>query len=412
MLVAANEPARFERLIPALVATGQFVIVGMTASAETAADEMRRLRPHVLVASVEIAVVGRPSLAEQIKEQSCTSMVLYTDASDAATMRKALHAGARDLLIEPFTVEDLVSSLLRTVGAEPSQLSPGTKAPLRSGKIVTIFGTKGGVGKSLIAANVALSAQVQSSKRCALVDLDLEFGTLAALMGITPRASIVDVCRTDNPIEPSMLDKAMYKTLDNIDLYLLAAPPTPDLAAEVEGEGRRVRSRSYVSDILSCLVSMYDYVFIDTASNFRETNLTALDLSDLVVIVTGPDIPTLQNTGKCLDILLETLNYPQQKVNLALNRADGGAGLTAADITKGLQYQIRYHLPSDGRNAVWCANCGRPLVLERPKSPLAEALNAMANSILWQLSGDTHDAKPSRSYRRKSILGWLSKSAR
>ena len=90
-----------------------------------------------------------------------------------------------------------------------------------------------------------------------------------------------------------------------------------------------------------------------------------------------------------------------------MNRADGGAGLTTEDISKGLQYDIKYELPSDGRNVTWSANCGRPLVMERPKTPVAESVNAMASGLIWQVTNEPAKSKPTRGHRRRGFLDWL-----
>ncbi|MDP2858236.1 MAG: AAA family ATPase [Bacillota bacterium] len=407
VLIATRDPSRFEKMIPTIVATGRFTVVGIASNAETALDECKRLNPHVLIAGTDFQSPDVWHLVRKAQALHNVAVVLVGGSQDTAFLRRAMQSGAKDFLFEPLKAEEVIASLDQVRdsgglanGAEPLEAKP-------QGKIITIFGTKGGVGKSFIAANVASSAQIQSKKRCVIVDLDLEFGCLAALFGLRPRASIVDLCRTEGQIEPETVEKVLMQAQPSLDLRVLVSPPTPDLAAEVEGEGRRVKGRSYVTDILSCLKQSYDYIFVDTASSFRETNIAALDMSDVILVVTAPDIPTLQNTGKCLDILLEAFKYPQEKVLVALNRADGGAGLTTEDIARGLQYSIKYELPSDGRNVTWSANCGRPLIVERPKTPVAEAVNAMASGLIWQVTNERAKDKPARSHRRRGVLDWL-----
>jgi pilus assembly protein CpaE len=407
VLIATSDPSRVEKMIPTIVTTGRFTVVGIASNTGTALDECKRLVPHVLVAGTDLGAPGVWNLVREAQALHNVAVVLFGSAQDTDALRRAMQAGAKDFLFEPLKAEEVITALDHVRGS--GALANGGEATEAKpqGKIITIFGTKGGVGKSFIAANIASSAQIQSKKRCAIVDLDLEFGSLAALFGLRPAASIVDLCRIDGEIEIETVEKVLIQAQPSLELRVLTAPPTPDLAAEVEGEGRRVKGRGYVTEILTCLKQSYDYIFVDTASNFRETNISALDVSDVIVVVTAPDIPTLQNTGKCLDILLEAFKYPQEKVLVALNRADGGAGLTIEDISKGLQYSIKYELPSDGRNVTWSANCGRPLVLERPKTPVAEAINAMASGLIWQVTNEPAKDKPARGHRRRGVLDWL-----
>ena len=304
VLIATRDPSRVENLIPTIVASERFTVVGITSNVSTALDECKRLSPHVLVAGTDLQSPGVWNLVKEVQALHNVAVVLFGSPQDKDALRRAMQSGAKDFLFEPLKVEEIVASLdqIRDSegwpnGSEPIEVKP-------QGKIITIFGTKGGVGKSFIAANIATSAQIQSKKSCVIVDLDLEFGSLSALFGLKPAASIADLCRTEGPIESETVAKVLIQAQPSLELRVLVAPPTPDLAAEVEGEGRRVKGRSYVTDILSSMKSTFDYIFVDTASNFRETNISALDMSDVILVVTAPDIPTLQNTGKCLDILL------------------------------------------------------------------------------------------------------------
>lgn len=238
----------------------------------------------------------------------------------------------------------------------------------------------------------------------AVVDLDLEFGAVASFFGLNPLTTIHDLCRIDGPLVPSLVQKGMVTAIQN-QLQVLAAPPSPELAAEVDGEARRDRNRNYVDEIIHQLRATCSFLIMDTPSNFRESTLTALDLADMVVVVTTPDIPTLQNTAKGLDILLHRLQYPADKLTLVLNRADAAIGLTEKDISNALGVPINHRVPSDGRTAVWAANTGQPLMLTRKKLPIVEslweitsevALKAGAQVVIAEPEGSAADEQPVR----------------
>lgn len=406
------------------------------------------------------------ALAGELAAVLGVAFVILADSGDPAAMREAMRDGAADFIFPPFTPAELRQTLItaatRAASSASPRPSPSVPAepardvpPLRmDGFCVTVFGTKGGVGKTTMAVNLAtalalglsgkrgeraaaagsapagigpggqkaghhpngprkgagiLSAvfggQFSSSgdetsqargatamrivstgppflaggRPVSLVDLDLEFGGVASFFGLEPTATIHDLCRLDGPLVPSLVHKGLIAAAGN-RVYVLAAPPTPELAAEIDGEARRERGRNYVEEIVRQLKVVCSFVVIDTPSTFRESTLTALDLADQVLVVTTPDIPTLQNTAKGLDILLRRLRYPPDKVTLILNRADAAIGLTEKDIAGALGVGVAHRVPSDGRTAVWAANTGHPLILTRRRIPIVESL--------WEITRD------------------------
>lgn len=256
--------------------------------------------------------------------------------------------------------------------------------PEKRGLLVTLFSTKGGVGKTTLAANLGVALFEQTRRVPALVDLDLEFGCLAAFFGLRASASIADLCRLDASLAGEVAEKVMLAGQPP-GLRVLAAPPTPELAAEVEGDGKAHPDRNYVEEVLTGLVHRYDLVIVDAGANFREAALTALDLSDLVLLVSTGDIPSLQNTGKCLDVLLKRLDYPAEKLRLVLNRSDRLVGLSEEDIRQGLSFPVYHKLPTDEPTAVWAANYGRPFMLDRPGSKLGRAVAELSGRLAVEL---------------------------
>ncbi len=299
------------------------------------------------------------------------AVVIGTDAN-FATMRAAMQAGARDYLAEPIATEELQAAIARLVQGERRA---------HRGRVVTVFGTKGGVGKSTLAANLAVVLADRQRQRVALVDLDLEFGCAATLFGARPSLTIVDVCRRSGALNLSMVEEVLTRSTHS-SVEILAAPTTPDLAAFVDGEGKREPDRNYVQEILRVLRSSYDWVIVDTAVDFGEAVITALDEAERVLFVTTPDVPALQNSAKGLDILLERLGYPQEKLQVVLNRGNAGIGLNGDEIAKVLDHPIQFHLPSDGDVAVRAANLGVPLVRLRGRSALARAIAKVGASLV------------------------------
>lgn len=378
-VLIADGAAPIREMVKTALKTEPTVKVIEAVDGRQAVDLALLIRPQVIFLDARLPKVDGLAAAEEILRHLSTNVVLLFSEEDRRLFRRAMQIGARDFLLKPFSPEELLLTLHDLLNQDELKKIYGRSSP--GGEIFTVFSTKGGVGKTTIATNLAACLGERTQKKVLLLDLDLEFGSSAALLGLKPSTSIVDLCRTDGPIKADLVQKVIVPTGQK-NVFLLPAPPSPDLAAEVEGDGRRQKDRNYVAEIITLVKSLFDYIIIDTASNFRETNLTALDRSAVVLLVTTPDIPTLQNTAKALDIMLQKLEYPSSRIRLILNRADGAVGLTFQDISKGLDFPISYYIPSDGPTVVWAANFGQPFVLRRSRTAIARSIINMTENLL------------------------------
>ena len=402
MLLACGTPGDRELLRSLIELAGDLQVVGETGEVWEARHKVNMLRPDVVVVDASLSGEEAFAFSRELTQDFHLGVVMVAAEANPRLFRQAMQAGVRDLLVKPWTAEDLSGSLR---GAVPVKVSTDGSERER-GKVITIFGTKGGAGKTTIATNLALALAMLTREPVALVDLDLEFGTLATMLGLKPYSSIVNLCREEGPMTPERVERVMLPFRGQ-PVRLLAAPPSPDLAAEVEGDGKREPGRNYVAEIIEVLQGGYPYVVIDTATGFRDVNLTALDLASLVLVVTTPDIPALENTAKGLDVLLDRLGYSKEKVRLVLNRANFTGGLTYEDISRGLEVPLSFFVPSDGQRVSRAANLGKPVVLDGEEAPIVDTFKQLAKGVLDIFEGKLALA---RAHRRRWFgrwFGWL-----
>src|SRR4029077_8297283 len=190
--------------------------------------------------------------------------------SGSELFRRAMLAGAREVLQKPFAGDDLVAAIHRVHAfqarkraaqavREPSNGAPpaGDGARRREGKMITIVSGKGGVGKSIIATNLALVLNRPHPGSVVLVDLSLQFGDVAALLALTPDGSIAEFAASD----ASMADRHVIQqalTLAPPGLAILAAPPSPELADYV--------TTAHLRSLVAELRATFDLVVVDTTS--------------------------------------------------------------------------------------------------------------------------------------------------
>ncbi|HYG58654.1 MAG TPA: response regulator [Symbiobacteriaceae bacterium] len=364
--------------------SGEFEVVGEAENGRQAVEAVAKLKPDVVLMDINMPEMDGIEATARIMEQTPVGVVIISVQGEQDYLRRAMKAGARDYLVKPFTCDELVGALRAAAATGPGPLvgSAATAAPAKKGgKVVTVFSTKGGVGKTMIVANLAAALSNGGKHTVAAVDLDLEFGVLATMMGVRPQGTIVDLCRLHTPITADLAGKILARQ-QTTGVGVLAAPPLPHLASEVDGDGRADRSRSYVTEIIEGLKGTHDYVVIDTSVSFREANLIAFDKADLILMVTLPEITALESSAKGLDVLLDRLEYPREKVQVVLNRSDSLLGLSHEDIATSLGVPLTFLIPTDNTATIQAANTGVPMVVKRSKSsPITDALVRMSNQI-------------------------------
>lgn len=309
-------------------------------------------------------------LAERIREAAPRfSIVTLATNVTAELLREAMRAGVSDVLARDFDKEELREAVKRAGSQVRADAGPTDERVARRGRIITVFSTKGGSGKSLVASNLAVLLANDLKQNVALVDLDLGSGDLAIMFQIMPSWTIHDAAQKGEALDTEALDGYMTKHNSKVDL--LAAPPEPSLAEAITGED--------VARILELLRDDYPYIVIDGPPAFTDQLLAALDVTDELILVTGMDVPSIKNLKLSLHTL-EQLGWSRDRTKLILNRADSKVGLRVQDVEKSLGTSIDVSIPSN-REVPLSINEGQPIVTKNPKSPVVESLQRLADSI-------------------------------
>ncbi|GAB4283375.1 MAG: hypothetical protein Kow0029_29520 [Candidatus Rifleibacteriota bacterium] len=221
------------------------------------------------------------------------------------------------------------------------------------GKVVTFFNVKGGAGKSVISANVAVMLARYWKKRVALLDLNLAFGDQAILLNLSQEKNIYQLTK-QRPLKLKHIEEAM--TPHKSGLKVLLPPPLPELAENIRPE--------LVEGIIETLKSNYDFIIIDTHNQLTELELKIIDCSDILMLMMTMELTFIKNTKILLDLLLR-LKVPREKIKVVLNRAFKSMGLEPSKVEKSLRYAISHFIPSEGNIVVPSVNKGHPFVLSK-----------------------------------------------
>lgn len=244
----------------------------------------------------------------------------------------------------------------------------GTAAENRNGKLVTVFSSKGGVGTTLIAVNLAVIMSAWPERRTALIDLDLNFGDVGAVLGLLPTKNLYDYAR--NSPSGTTGDLASYMNMWNT-LSVMLAPPRPELSELVSGE--------LIDKVLSRLCLANDIVVVDTPSVFSDNVLALLERTDELVVVVTADIAAAKNVKIALQTL-SLLKFPRQKIRLVLNHLEHQAPGFIEELQKELGMPLTMELPRD--NAVTIAGAKAvPVVSDAPRTHISRSLVRLAGIV-------------------------------
>jgi Flp pilus assembly CpaE family ATPase len=313
---------------------------------------------------VVLHVAGGETLAHDELDavHAATGAPIVLLARTPALLEEVLGADVAGVLLLPQPIESVVFALRKARRAAPEASARGGE------EVVTIFSPKGGTGKTVTSTNLAVTVAQRTKKRVLLLDLDLQFGDAAIMLGLEPTKTIYDLVAAPGELDPEKL--ARYPTPHPSGLDVLAAPLRPE-EAELVTEEKLAR-------VLVVARRCYDLVVVDTSPFFYGPMLQTLDLTDDLLLVCTPDVPTLKNVRLSMHTL-ELLSFSAERIRVVLNRAKTDVGLTRREVETALELKVAYELPSDG-GVPLSVNRGEPIVLDDPKSAFARAIVRLAES--------------------------------
>lgn len=384
-------------VIKSRIDDAEISVIGESSGGSNALEQIENLSPDIIIMTYGTGDDEVLSLTERITlNRPRCHIILLAEYLNMEILQSALAAGAHNVTQYPKSSKefcDYIKIVFRNETARIESLN-GRKNLSWISKVITIFGAKGGLGKTTLAVNLAVKL-AESRKKVALVDLDLQFGDINIFMDIDPVDTIAELAQELSTPNIDLLRS--YMNIHSSGVHVLCAPKSPEYAELVSPEK--------VQSILSQLRTYYDYVIIDTTPNFNDVTIMALEASSTIIFVTGLDISILKNSKLSLAIL----NSLQQisKVRIIVNRAVNIGSITLNDIQKLIECPIWAKIPSDYKVAVTALNLGVPFVTGAPKTELSQAVSSVASLLLE----GTEDVD-SLSTKQRKKLGILNKHAR
>jgi len=317
------------------------------------------------------------------------AVVVLTTAFDTWYLRRCMMSGARSYLTKPIdntvlaeTVREVATRVRREREDRRRKMVPVTSSlvmrpPAQVGKTITVFGAKGGVGKTMLAINLAVALRMSTRSAVAILDADLSFGDCGLLLDIKPTHNIVDFAESYNQIGAEALETDFIKGLmprhSATGLRILLGPARPEHAELITAE--------HLRQIMGVLPRLFDWVVVNCSQTYDERTVAILEGADLVMLIVVPEVSALRNARHFLTVL-NALGYDETQIRIVLNRYNSHVGITPEDVEKWLSHHITYRIPSGGPQVTASANRGVPVLLAEPKNRVSQAVLGILRTIV------------------------------
>ena len=391
-----DENGIFRQELQAMLTPAKVVVVAACGYGVEAVSLAEETKPNLILAAVEEPYARSVQTIAAVRATLPNAPVIaYSrDADDLAVVRQVMRAGARDILSAPFKANDVLSAIelamkgLPTRQAADASASAPAMAPPSAGTVLTVFGAKGGIGKTTITTNIAVAIAKNTDKSVLIIDLDTRFGDVAIMMDIEPAMTVAQIAPNVDNLDRETFKAALSQHSSGV--FVLPSPKHPNDWRAVEPDD--------VRKLVRFATRMFDYVILDTPGAFNDIVGVAIDVATQVVVVTSVDMASIKDTSFILD-LLEKEGFPEERLVLTVNHPNGANTIRSEHIERVLRKKVFWEIPHDNQMTL-ATQVGQPVVLSKPRSRAATNLTALALKITGTA---TPTERPSRSLLRRLI---------
>lgn len=366
-------------------------VIGSARSGKEAIELVTQLKPEVLLMDINMPDMDGIQATEAIRRKlPWVQVVILSVQNDTSYMRRAMLAGARDFLTKPPAIDELTAAIRRAgnmaidernkatqtfQGSGPTSGPVATATPGKNGKVIVVFSPKGGAGCTTVAVNLGVALHSEETKVC-LVDASLQFGDMAVMLNEQIKNNILDLAPRVDDLDFEVVQEVMIKHAAS-GVHLLAAPSKPEQADNVKAD--------QFTKLLNFLRRMYAYVIVDTSSYLTEAVLNGMDTSDLIILLTTQEIPSIKNCNLFLT-LADALGIKRERILFTMNRYDKRIMITPERVGESLRQPILCTIPFDDRIVTTSVNRGVPFITENKSQPIGKAILTLADQMREKLT--------------------------
>jgi pilus assembly protein CpaE len=312
-------------------------------------------------------------LAHNLQDSGMVREIFFTSSRlDPELLLQALRVGAKEFFPQPIKKEEVKAALLQLKERRGKGKFDGEKR--KHGKIIDVIGSKGGVGNTTLAVNLAASLiETPGSPLVALIDMNLLFGEIPIFLNIESVFNWGEIARNISRLDSTYLMSILSKHSSGI--YVLPSPTGLD--------GVNVASPEIIEKLLGLMRNVFDYIVIDGGQALDDISMKILEMSDMVLLVAILSLPCLTNVKRLLWIF-QKLGYPQQEdIKIVVNRHSRKLTvITPKEAEESINQKIFWFVPNDYPTTMSAINQGKTLSAVAPSAEVSKNLRELASTFV------------------------------
>lgn len=367
VLIADNDVAERTRIKEILVREADIEVTDVVADGNECLNRALARHPDIVILRSDLPGRKGIEVAEHLymDRPDIGLILLLSGSEDEDIWRQMVLAGINEYVTRPIDPRRLISGIRKVVGIKRKFTSQGNGSRDGTRKTITIASARGGCGKTFLATNLAVLFARQSQK-VVLADFSLTGGDAAMFLDLIPQRTLKDLFAVFGGVDSEVLESMLVR--HSTGLAVLSSPLN-------SFEPLRI-PKANVEKIFELLRQDQEIVVVDTDQPGSEVSQLALNQSDMIVVVSGADLPRLKSTKFFLRDLASRIS--EDKIKVVLNRYSPAKDISNAEAQSVLEFPIAVHLGHDSSLVASSINHGQPIVLSHSNKPIAESINQLA----------------------------------
>jgi len=294
---------------------------------------------------------------------------LTSPHADPAILMRAIRIGAKEYFSQPINEAEVKHALKKF---KENHKTTEHSLPTRTGQIISVMGSKGGVGTTTVAVNLAVSlSKKPNNHSVALLDMNSLFGEIPLFLEISPKFHWGEITKNIERLDKTFLLNVM--TTHSSGIYVLPSPgylnghhaPTPEI----------------MNRLLNLMKKIFDYVIIDGGQSTDETTLKVFQMSHELLLISILSLPCLSNTGKILKSFVDLGFVSKDKIKFVINRYMKKNDITLEDAKSSVRHPVFWTIPNDYPTSMAAINQGTPLCDIAPKSVISKNIMNLSQAL-------------------------------
>ena len=335
-------------------------------------DVIHQSVPDVAIVCLDADQAKAIQLISQVsQEHPELPLLAVSGRNDGQAILQALRSGAREFLTSPVQLEELLTALQRLPRrTRATDSAPGTPSSKIASQVYAVLGSRGGVGCTSVAVNLGASLAQTPEYSVALIDLDLALGDADVALDLMGDYTLADVALNIDRLDMAFLKRSLCQHASGLSLL-----PHP-----VQMEDCQLIREEHLQRLINLLRASYTHLLLDLSKSFSPTDVTALRMADVILLVAQLELSSLRNVVRMM-LTLGNDHELAPKVQVIVNRVGMESDITLKKAEEIIGKPIFWQVPNDSKAMCESRNNGIPLVQHAPRSKVQQSFTGLVQAL-------------------------------